>query len=243
MRYGIISDVHSNFEALTACLDVLDRQRIDRLVCLGDTVGYGAEPNQCCDIVRERAAITVMGNHDAAVIGRLDRKTAHDAAQRAIDFSFDALSPRNRTWLATLPYTHVEDGVCFSHGSPLIPEQFDYVFSLDKAATLTGAFDELAPVTFVGHSHLTTAYLVTERMSLQLYAPRVKLRRRVKYLFNVGSVGQPRDHDTRASCVIYDSQQGVVSYLRVAYDLELAAAKIVAAELPASFGQRLYQGV
>ena len=244
MRYGIISDIHGNLEGLRASLQVLDDAGVDRIVCLGDTVGYGAEPDACCDIVRERAYKTVLGNHDAVVVDKLDARHCHAAARRALMYAKENISQANYDWLAGLEYQHIlEDGICLSHGAPIDSEAFEYVFSLDKAATLTGYYDELEKVTFVGHSHLTTAYLVTDRMSLQVSAPRFKLRPGVKYVFNVGSVGQPRDRDHRSCCVLYDSDEELVSYLRVPYDIEAAASKIFQADLPPAFGQRLYHGV
>ncbi|HIA03264.1 MAG TPA: metallophosphoesterase [Myxococcales bacterium] len=243
MRYGIISDIHGNTEGLEACLNELEAQGIDRLVCLGDIVGYGAEPNECCDIIREKADITILGNHDAVLVGKLDEEYCHSAARRALRYSAEQLSDTNYDFLASLKYKTYEDDSCFCHGSPINAEDFEYVFSLDQAATLTAHFSSLSKVTFVGHSHVTTAYLVTPAMSLQMSAPRLQLRDGVKYVFNVGSVGQPRDNDPRACCVIYDTDEQSVSYFRVEYDIEAAADKIFAAELPQAFGQRLFHGV
>lgn len=243
MRYGIISDTHGNLDALRASLEALKALGVDRFVCLGDTVGYGAQPNECCDIIRNLVDIAVLGNHDAVVAGRLDPAHCHAAARRALVYSSEQLSPENLEWLTSLKYVVNEDRICFCHGSPIDVETFDYVFSLDKAAVLTGEYERLADVTFVGHSHLTTAYLVTERMSLQVSAPRFRLRPGVKYVFNVGSIGQPRDRDRRSCCVVYDTDKQLVTYLRVPYDIESAASKIFQADLPAAFGQRLYHGV
>ncbi len=243
MRYGIISDTHGNLEALEAALSALTEHGVDRLVCLGDTVGYGAQPNECCEIIRNLADVTVLGNHDAIVAGRLDPSSCHEAARRALRFSAEQVSPENLEWLTSLEYSVNEGSICFCHGSPLKAEDFDYMFSLDQAAVLTAEYNRLADVTFLGHSHLTTAYLVTERMSLQVSAPRFLLRPGVKYVFNVGSIGQPRDQDRRACCVMYDTDENVVSYVRVDYDIESAASKIFQANLPPAFGQRLYHGV
>lgn len=243
MRYGIISDTHGNTEALNACLEVLEAAGAERIACLGDTVGYGAEPDECCDIVRRVAHVVVLGNHDAMAVGRLDPDQCHSAAREALDYAALRLSPENRAWLEGLSYEVAEGSVRFCHGSPLNVEAFDYLFTLDMTAKLTGAFNDLADVTFVGHSHLTTAYLVTPRMALQVCSPRVRLRPGVKYVFNVGSVGQPRDRDRRSCCVLYDTEEQIVQYLRVPYDVDAAAAKIYRAQLPQSFGQRLYHGV
>lgn len=243
MRYGILSDTHGNLEGLTAALEVLDQAGVDRIACLGDTVGYGAQPNECVDIIRELSDIAVLGNHDAVCTDRLDPRHCHAAARRALMYAREQLTEDNYSWLENLDYIVNTEDVCFCHGSPLGPEKFDYVFSLDKAAALTGAYEQLRRITFVGHSHLTTAYLVTERMSLQVSAPRFRLRDGVKYVFNVDSCGQPRDRDNRACCVVYDTEEEVVTFIRVPYDVDAAASKIFDADLPAAFGQRLYHGV
>ena len=117
------------------------------------------------------------------------------------------------------------------------------MFSLDKAATLNERFDSLSDITFVGHSHLTTAFLVTNRLALQVNSPRLQIRAGSKYVLNVGSVGQPRDRDNRACCVVYDTEAEAVTYLRVEYDIDSAAKKIVDAELPPAFAERLFEGV
>ena len=244
MRYGIISDIHGNREALEASLAVLYSAGVDRIACLGDVVGYGAEPDECCDIVRAHADLAVVGNHDAAAVGRFGFEHANSLAQKALRYTMERLSEPNVAWLKELPYIIKEDDACFCHGAPVSVETFEYIFSLDKAAFLNEIFDELQLVTFVGHSHLTTAYLVTERMTLQLdQAPCFRIREGVKYVFNVGSVGQPRDHDKRSCCVLWDSTERTVTYLRVPYDIDAAANKIVRAALPKAFSDRLYHGI
>lgn len=244
MRYGIFSDVHGNQEALRAVLSALQSAGVSRLVNLGDTVGYGAEPDTCVTLVREVADVAVVGNHDAAAVGRLDIEHANALAQQAIEFTMRQLTPANRQWLLELPYSVRENGAAFCHGAPVNVETFDYVFSLDKAGLLTEVYDQLASVTFVGHSHLTSAYVVTDRLTLQLNrSPRFCLRSGAKYVFNVGSVGQPRDRDNRACCVVWDCTESTVTFLRVPYDCASAANKIWQAQLPAQFGQRLFHGI
>jgi len=242
MRYGIISDVHGNLEALNACLEALQSANVQRLVCLGDIVGYGAQPEECCDLVRSLCDITVLGNHDAMLCGVLDIETCHEAAQEAIRYCEDRLSTQNMEWLKTLEYRADENGVTFCHGSPLDVEEFDYVFTLRAGAELNETYSKLSKLSFVGHSHVTVSYLVTARMALQLSAPRFQIHDGVKYVFNVGSVGQPRDRDSRACCVVYDDEKGTITYLRVSYDIQAAAKKIIDAGLPPVFGERLFLG-
>src|SRR5258708_38127990 len=119
MRIGIFSDTHANIEALTSVLGALKAEEVDKLVCLGDTVGYGASPNECCDIVRENAAFTILGNHDAAVAGRMDYSYYYDAARNALDLHASILSSTNMTWLKALPYEVREEHMSFCHGSPI----------------------------------------------------------------------------------------------------------------------------
>ncbi len=244
MRYGIFSDVHGNREALMAVLEALQTAGASRLINLGDTVGYGAEPDACVTIVREASDVAVIGNHDAAAVGRFDIEHANILAQQGIEYTIRQLGAQNRRWLRALPYSVREGDACFCHGAPINVETFEYVFSLDKAAMLTELHPRLAPITFVGHSHLTSTYVVTDRLTLQLdKSPRFCLRDSAKYVFNVGSVGQPRDRDARACCVVWDTVERTVTFLRVPYDYQLAASKIFDAALPSVFGLRLFQGM
>src|SRR5262245_33510873 len=116
MRIGIFSDTHANYEALTAVVDAFKKERIDKYVCLGDTVGYGASANECCDLVRQLAAFTILGNHDAAVAGRMDYSYYYDAARQALDLHASILSPENLRWLQSLPYEVREGHISFCHG-------------------------------------------------------------------------------------------------------------------------------
>ncbi len=123
MRTAILTDVHANLEALTACIAAAERERVDRFVCLGDTVGYGANPNEACDLVRARCEFAVLGNHDAAVAGRMDYSYYYAAAREVLDWTALHLSPENMAWLRMLPYTKQEGKVLWGHASPRDPEQ------------------------------------------------------------------------------------------------------------------------
>ena len=147
MRIGIFSDVHANAEALTAVFEAFRSERTDKLVCLGDTVGYGASPNECCDLIRDAAAFTILGNHDAAVAGRMDYSYYYDAARNALDLHSRELSPENMAWLKTLPYEVREEHATFCHGSPLNLEEFEYIFSVEQAARCLEIWDALGTVT------------------------------------------------------------------------------------------------
>ncbi|RMH36447.1 MAG: metallophosphoesterase [Deltaproteobacteria bacterium] len=243
MRIGIFSDTHANIEALTAVVRAYESERIDQYVCLGDTVGYGASPNECCDIIRELAAFTILGNHDAAVAGRMDYSYYYDAARNALDLHAKQLSPENMAWLKSLPYSRKQDDLLFCHGSPVNLEEFEYIFSQEQAAQCHDIWDELGTVTFIGHSHLCKAFALTPTEVFEVVAPTFEIRPGHKYIISVGSVGQPRDYDNRASYTIYDTDAKTFEFRRVEYDIDAAAQKIFDSELEPNFGNRLFLGV
>ncbi|MSP61107.1 MAG: metallophosphoesterase [Myxococcales bacterium] len=243
MRIGIFSDTHSNIEALSAVMGKLREEKLDQLVCLGDTVGYGANPNECCDIVREVAAFTILGNHDAAVAGRMDYSYYYDAARNALDLHASMLTAPNMAWLKTLPYERRQEHMGFCHGSPVNLEEFEYIFAPEQAARCLPDFDKLADVTFIGHSHLCKAFALDRDEVHEVVATRFEVRKGMRYVISVGSVGQPRDYDPRASYVTYDSTTRIFEFKRVAYDVESAARKIFDSKLERNFGNRLFIGV
>jgi predicted phosphodiesterase len=244
MRYAIISDVHGNIEALDAILKRFEEiGGIDRYYCLGDIVGYGAEPQACCDRIRELCEVTLLGNHDAAVAGRMDYSYYYDAAREALDWCRERLSAENMAWLEGLPYTHRLGPVELSHGSPYQPEEYDYIFALEQAREVARLKEDLAEVTFIGHSHLTKVFAVTEDEALDVVAPKFALRDGMKYIITVGSVGQPRDYDPRACAGLYDTEKREFEYVRVEYDVESQRQKIIDAGLAHNFGTRLLLGI
>ncbi|MEO1229118.1 MAG: metallophosphoesterase family protein [Myxococcota bacterium] len=244
MRYAIISDIHGNIEALEAILAEFERLGgIDTYYCLGDIVGYGAEPEACCTRVRELCQVTLLGNHDAAVAGRMDYSYYYDAAREALDWCRERLSPTNMAWLESLPYTHRLGDVELSHGSPFEPEQYDYIFALEQAREVAQLKEDLADVTFIGHSHLTKVFALAGEDALDVVAPKFTLREGMKYIITVGSVGQPRDYDPRACAGLYDTETKTFEYIRVDYDVESQRQKILDAGLAPNFGTRLLLGI
>ena len=243
MRYGIFSDTHANIEALTSVIDAYNKERIDRYVCLGDTVGYGASPNECCDLIRGMVAFTILGNHDAAVAGRMDYSYYYDAARNALDKHANELTDANMGWLKELPYEVRENTISFCHGSPINLEEFEYIFSSEQAARCLDIWDELGTVTFIGHSHLCKAFALTRDEVFEVVATKFEVRPDHKYIISVGSVGQPRDYDPRASYTIYDTSEQTFEFKRVSYDIDAAAQKIFDSELERNFANRLFLGV
>ncbi|MCC7386674.1 MAG: metallophosphoesterase family protein [Deltaproteobacteria bacterium] len=244
MRIAILSDVHGNIEALEAVLAAFkEAGPIDTYVCLGDIVGYGADPEACCNVIRELSQVTLLGNHDAAVAGRMDYSYYYDAAREALDWCVKRLSSKNMDWLKALPYTHRMEHVELSHGSPIQPEDYDYIFATDQARALLPFRDALADVTFIGHSHLTKVFALTADDALDVVAPKFRLKDGMKYIVTVGSVGQPRDYDPRACAGIYDTERREFTYVRAEYDIEAQRQKIIDAGLAQNFGTRLLLGV
>lgn len=245
MRLGIFSDVHANYEALSAVLEAFKGESIDEYHCLGDVVGYGGSPNECAGIVRNVARHTILGNHDAAVGGRMDYSYYYEAARHALDVHASMLTPENREWLKTLPYSRRLDAanVDLCHGSPVRLEEFDYIFAPEQARECLAIQDRMAHLTLIGHSHLCKVFALKGTSVEELPATDFTLEPDRKYIVSVGSVGQPRDYDNRASYVIYDSETRRFQFRRVEYDIEAAAAKVLAAKLEQNFANRLRIGV
>ncbi len=244
MRIAVLSDVHANLEAMTEVERAIAERGVDLVASLGDVVGYGASPNECCDIVRRIAGVTLLGNHDAAVAGRMDYGFYYDAARHALDWTASVIRPDHRAWLETLPYARRLDDVGFSHGSPLKPEAYDYILASEQAAELLPVVEELPQVTFIGHSHLTKVFALKAGSEvIEVSGRKFRLRPGYKYVVTVGAVGQPRDYDNRACFVLHDTDERTVEYVRVPYDIETAAQRIFAARVAANFGRRLFLGV
>ncbi len=245
MRYGILSDTHANIEALEAVFAAFEKERIDRYVCLGDTVGYGASPNEACSLIRSKVAHTILGNHDAAVAGRMDYSYYYHAARQALDKHAQELEPAHMDWLKALPYEVRENGVHFCHGSPLNIEEFDYIFAKDQAAKCLTIWEKMSQLTLIGHSHLCKAFALNpDRPGAQeVVAQTFELRPGWKYIVSVGSVGQPRDFDPRASYTVFDTETKTFEFKRVEYDVKASAGKILASDLEPNFGTRLFLGI
>ncbi|MBN2192783.1 MAG: metallophosphoesterase family protein [Polyangiaceae bacterium] len=245
MRLGILSDVHANYEALSAVVEAFKQEDIDAFYCLGDTVGYGGSPNECADLVRATCKATVLGNHDAAVAGRMDYSYYYEAARQALDLHAKWLSRDNMDWLKALPYQIMLDaaGVQLCHGSPVRLEEFEYIFAPEQARECLPMYDRLAPLTLIGHSHLCKVFALTSTTVEELPPVDFDLEAGKKYICSVGSVGQPRDYDNRASYILYDSDRKIFEFKRVEYDIETAADKVLRARLERNFAHRLFIGV
>src|SRR4051794_2264309 len=242
MRVAVISDIHANARALESVLGAVDAERPDALWCLGDLVGYGPRPSECVRTVRERADVTLVGNHDLGVLGRLDLDDfTRDAAQAAY-WTRAVLGADERAYLATLEPSSTQEQAALFHASARDPV-WEYVLSEEAARASLHAATQ--PVVLVGHSHVALALVETEEgQMLGGLAPdgaEVELEAG-RWLLNPGSVGQPRDGDPRAAWLLLDFARGTASFRRAAYDVEATQADIRAAGLPEPLAARLASG-
>lgn len=246
MRIALLADLHANREAVEACLARLGRLGYDRLVLLGDFVGYGADPVWMVDFVRDevaRGAVAVQGNHDAAAAGENSANMHADAAA-AIAWTASRLDAAQQDFLRMLPLQVRDEDRLYVHANAWAPSQWGYVNSRLAATRSLTATD--ASTTFCGHVHVPALYHSQPVGLAAHFAPHpgfaVSLLDSRRWLAVVGSCGQPRDRNPAASCALLDAHAGTVTFLRVPYDHAAAAAKVRAAGLPAAFADRLLQG-
>ena len=244
MRYGILSDIHGNLEALDAVLEALADERIDRYLCLGDIVGYGASPNACLDRVTGLTTVVIAGNHDHAAIGKLDIATFNHFAAEAALWTRRQLTPDERRYLAELPYTRQIDDLYAVHASPANPEDWTYLTSLWLADEAFDGMPGDIALCVLGHTHTPVIFerRTAQDRSRQIPAATLGLESECRYIVNVGSVGQPRDGDPRAAYCVYDTGERRIEIKRVSYDVETAQRKIRAAGLPDILAERLAYG-
>ncbi len=233
MKLAILSDIHSNLEALTAVLRVIEARRVDAVYCLGDVVGYGADAATCVNLVRVHCTATVLGNHDVAVALERGVKTLPRAARKAVAHNRIQLSEDQRAFLAGLPLILEADGCTFAHATPADPGAWQRLGSYLVAQEQFDHFH--TDVCFIGHSHVPAV------MGNKLGA--VRVRPGARYLVNVGSVGQPRDGDPRACVAFFDTETFAYDLVRVSYNIEAAANKIIISGLPKRLANRLFKGV
>ena len=241
MKWAVLSDIHGNLEAFNAVLDCLSKESIDRVAFLGDVVGYGANPNECIDLLKDIADIMVAGNHDYGAVGLTDTSGFNPVARAAIEWTAKELSTINRNFLSGFHLISIRDDITFVHSTPYNPQNWDYLFSRDD---LTVDFDSFqTQICFIGHSHIPLVFKKdnTERVSLSK-ALIVRLEEEGSYIINVGSVGQPRDGIPDAAFGIYDTKECVFTFKRFPYDIGTAQKKIIKAGLPERLAARIAIG-
>ena len=245
MRDLIISDIHANWEGLTAVLEGTAGQ-YDRVICCGDMVGYGADPNAVVEWVRANAAVVIRGNHDKVAAGLDSMEEFNPLAKMAAIWTMNALTEENLGWVKGLPRGPVMvDGYSVVHGSPR--DEDEYVIEGPEVRLAMEA--ATVDLTFFGHTHLQGGFQLHQRKTVVIGPPfpdeleyAFELAPDYRYLVNPGSAGQPRDGDWRVGCAIYDSEKSAVQLLRFPYELETAQRKIREAGLPPLLADRLARG-
>jgi diadenosine tetraphosphatase ApaH/serine/threonine PP2A family protein phosphatase len=240
VRVAVVSDIHGNLHALEAVLESLAGDAPDEIWCLGDLVGYGPRPNRCCALVAERADVCLIGNHDLAVLGRLDLADFAPEAAASARWTADVLEPDARAYLESLAPAGTREGVGLFHASPRDPV-WEYVLAPGTALASLAAVKE--DIVLVGHSHVALRFGSEERfLALAPDGTEIDLTSE-RWLLNPGSVGQPRDGDPRAAWLLLDLAARRASFRRVDYPVERTQAEIRDRGLPEQLAARLAHGV
>jgi predicted phosphodiesterase len=247
MRIGVLGDIHGNAEALRAVIAAMRRDGVDTWVQVGDIVGYGPEPSTCIDLVRELGCITCLGNHDAAVLGLLDTAYFNHFARAAIQWTVPRMRPSDLEFLRSLALVVQHAEFTVVHGTMHLPDQFGYVIS--RVEAMDSIAKQETRLCFVGHSHVPAIYMRRDSSPAEITEPAVQSEIEVSYrgfdrvLMNVGSVGQPRDEDSRAAYGLVDTERETAAIKRVQYDIGGVQRKIREAGLPEVLANRLALGV
>lgn len=240
MRYGIFSDVHSNLEALSAVIDAYKKEDIDSYLCLGDIVGYAASPSECIKIVKDLPGIIIAGNHDWGVSGKFALDYFTSGAKKALEWTASVLGQVDKEFLDNLSLVNEQENFVLVHGTLLEPQEFYYLNDISAAR---GTFLALKKqICFVGHTHEPGVFVQQgDEISFGPFL-RLSIEDNKRYIVNVGSVGQPRDGDSRAAFAIYDTTQRSIEIKRAAYDFKLTQGRILKAGLPEFLASRLNKG-
>jgi predicted phosphodiesterase len=239
MRFAVFGDIHANLEALRAVLADAEARNCTHYVCLGDVVGYNANPHECVEIIRELGCPVVKGNHDEQASAEVIQENFNPLAEEAINWTRDHLTEEDKQWLRELRFVRQVRDFTIVHATLDTPHKWGYVFNqLDAAASFSYQHTNLC---FYGHTHAPKAY-VKDAVVKGLPLQRLIIESNKKYFINVGSVGQPRDGDWHASYCIYSPSDRLVELRRIEYDINTAQDKIVDAGLPQRLADRLAMG-
>lgn len=237
MRYAVFADIHGNLEALQAALEYTRKHQLSRFLVLGDSIGYGANPNECLEWALANASGHVLGNHEAAILHDEIRFEFTDWARIAIDWTAEKLRPELATRLKPLPFLQVHSHFVIAHGTLHDPERFHYL--LDPTDAYKSFLSMDLRIGLVGHSHIPCVFTESEAMGHHLSEGVLRLKKNERYLLNPGSIGQPRDRDSRLSFGIFDEDELTFEIVRLPYDNKKAADKIRKEGLPQSLADRL----
>jgi len=240
MKYAIIADIHANLEALQVVLEDIKTQACTHVACLGDVVGYNANPKECLDIIRGMNIPVVKGNHDEYCSTENDLEGFNPHAAEAINWTRDQLTLEDRQWLRDLKYIRLLASFTLVHATLDQPQRWGYVF--DKLAAAASFTYQNTSMCFFGHTHVPLAFVKdTGQVRGGTYS-KFKVEAGKKYFINVGSVGQSRDGVPKATYVVYDMQEGAIELRRLDYDMATTQKKILDAGLPPRLAERLALG-
>jgi predicted phosphodiesterase len=239
MKFAIIADIHGNWEALQVVLDDIQKQKCTHYACLGDVVGYNANPKECLDLIRKMDIPCIKGNHDeyCSIEGTLEGFNPHAAA--AVDWTRKQLTDADRQWLRDLKYLRMVSGFTMVHATLDGPQRWGYVF--DKLGAAASFPYQTTQVCFFGHTHVPVAFIRDTMVRGGTYS-KFRIEPGKKYFINVGAIGQPRDGNPKAGYVVYDMDANTIELRRLEYDIATTQKKIRAAGLPERLAERLAVG-
>lgn len=243
MKYFIFSDIHGNLEALKSVFQQIEEFVPDKVICLGDVVGYGPNPNECVELIDQKADLVIMGNHDHAVLGLTDITYFNQYAKMAVLWTRQVMKKENLDILRSYPFQESMGDILFVHSTPLNPERWDYIFNPLEGRYYLQHLEE--KVCFIGHSHQPVFFEQDEQGHVA-YDRKAEfsltVRDECKYIVNVGSVGQPRDGSPETSFATYDSEKHRIEVKRLPYDFKKTQQKMNEANLPVFLVERLAHG-
>jgi predicted phosphodiesterase len=239
MRYAIIADIHANLEALQVVLEDIKEQKCTHYACVGDVVGYNANPKECLDIIRSMGMPCVKGNHDEYCSSEDPLEGFNPHAAEAVNWTRRQLNEEDRQWLRDLKYLRMVASFSMVHATLDGPQRWGYVF--DKLAAAASFTYQNTAVCFFGHTHVPVAFIRDSMVRGGTYS-KFKVEPGKKYFVNVGAVGQPRDGNPKAGYVVYDMDEGTIELRRLDYDIPKTQKKILEAGLPARLAERLALG-
>lgn len=239
MRYILISDIHGNLEALQAVLEFIRKLEPCQLYCLGDVVGYGADPQSCLTTLQDESNLILAGNHDLAVAGVITSESFNRMASEVVQWTRRALDEEHLEALSELPLVYIDGDYLFTHASPINPMEFPYIRTLDDVAEVFSSIGQR--FCFVGHTHLPVLVTKNGRTGALeiLRENRVSIKSGYRYFINAGSAGQPRDSNPDACVVVLDEESETIEFLRIPYDISLCQNKILSEGLPSYLAERL----
>lgn len=247
MKIAIISDIHGNLEALSSVIIDIKSNNIDKVICLGDVVGYGPNPNECIDVVKAECEYCLIGNHEAAVFDTFVAREFNDLAKSAIEWTRENLSDKSVDYIKSLSMTKTDDDLTLAHSTPYEPYLWYYISSIEDAIFNFSFFS--TKFCLIGHTHVPGVIAMRETdSSISVLQPmnfnyKKDFNEDTRFIVNVGSVGQPRDKNPKACYVIIDTDEKTVSFQRVPYDIVLYQKKMRIVGMPEFLTQRVAEGI